>query len=48
MGTTTATVTVRYFAAARAAAGLETEPLGLRDGGTVNDVLTALKERHGA
>ena len=47
MATTTATVTIRYFAAARAAAGVETEPLELPDGATVEAALTALKERHG-
>ena len=46
--TTTATVTIRYFAAARAAAGVETEPLELRGGGTVEDAITAVRERHGA
>ena len=48
MGTTTATVTIRYFAAARAAAGAETEPLELREGATVDDALAAIRERHGA
>jgi sulfur-carrier protein len=48
MGTTTATVTIRYFAAARAAAGVETEPLELREGATVDDALAAIRERHGA
>jgi sulfur-carrier protein len=46
--TTTSTVTVRYFAAARAAAGVETEPVELPAGGTVHDALTAVRERHGA
>ena len=46
--TTTATVTIRYFAAARAAAGVETERLELPDGGTVEDAITAMRERHGA
>jgi molybdopterin converting factor small subunit len=46
--TTTVTVTVRYFAAARAAAGVETEPLELPEGGTVDDVLRAAREHHGA
>jgi molybdopterin synthase sulfur carrier subunit len=41
-------VTVRYFAAARAAAGTETEPLELPAGSTVEDAATALGERHGA
>ena len=48
MNTTTATVTVRYFAAARAAAGVEAEPLELPDGATVADALAAVRERHGA
>jgi molybdopterin converting factor small subunit len=48
MGTTTATVTIRYFAAARAAAGAETEPLELRKDATVDDALAAIRERHGA
>jgi sulfur-carrier protein len=48
MGTTTATVTIRYFAAARAAAGVETEPLELREGTTVDGALAAIRERHGA
>jgi molybdopterin converting factor small subunit len=42
---TTSTVTVRYFAAARAAAGVETERLELS--GTVDDAIRALRERHG-
>ncbi|HLU55522.1 MAG TPA: MoaD/ThiS family protein [Pseudonocardia sp.] len=48
MGTTTATVTIRYFAAARAAAGVETEPLELPEGATVADAIAAIRERHGA
>jgi sulfur-carrier protein len=48
MTTSTATVTIRYFAAARAAAGVETEPLALPDGATVDAVLTAIRARHGA
>ena len=43
---TTVTVTVRYFAAARAAAGLETESFELS--GTVDDAIRAIRERHGA
>jgi sulfur-carrier protein len=46
--TSTATVTIRYFAAARAAAGVETEPLELPDGATVADVIAAVRHRHGA
>jgi sulfur-carrier protein len=48
MSTTTMTrVTVRYFAAARAAAGTETEPLELAGDVTVDSVLAAVGERHG-
>ena len=43
---TTGTVTVRYFAAARAAAGVETEPLEVF--GTVDDAIRAIRARHGA
>jgi molybdopterin synthase sulfur carrier subunit len=45
--TTTTRVTVRYFAAARAATGVETEPVELPVGATVEDVLAAVRERHG-
>jgi sulfur-carrier protein len=38
-------VTVRYFAAARAAAGSDTETIGLRAGATVADLVEMLKER---
>ena len=41
------TVTVRYFAAARAAAGVEAERLDVPAGGTVDDVLAAVRARHG-
>lgn len=41
-------LTVRYFAAARAAAGVETETLALPgDTATVEDVLRELARRHG-
>jgi sulfur-carrier protein len=43
-----ARVTVRYFAAARAAAGAETEPVEITAGSTVDDLLTSLRERHSA
>ncbi|TQM35497.1 MoaD/ThiS family protein [Pseudonocardia cypriaca] len=43
---TTVTITVRYFAAARAAAGVETEPIDVS--GTVDDAIRAIRERHGA
>ncbi len=42
-----ATVTVRYFAGARAAAGVASEPVDLRPGGTVDDVLALAADRHG-
>ncbi|HVH21974.1 MAG TPA: MoaD/ThiS family protein [Pseudonocardia sp.] len=45
---TLTTVTVRYFAAARAAAGVDSERLDLPACGTVADVLTAARTRHGA
>ena len=41
-------VTVRYFAAARAAAGVETEPVEITPGSTVDDLLTVLREQHSA
>jgi molybdopterin synthase sulfur carrier subunit len=44
---TTTTVAVRYFAAARAAAGVETEKVQLPAGATVADALTALRAQHG-
>jgi molybdopterin synthase sulfur carrier subunit len=40
-------VTVRYFAAARAAAGLPSENVDVGDGATVADALDALVARHG-
>jgi sulfur-carrier protein len=46
MTTTTKILTVRYFAAARAAAGVEAEPLEVA--GTVDDAIRAIRERHGA
>lgn len=45
---TTTTVAVRYFAAARAAAGVETEKVQLPAAATVADALTALRTQHGA
>ena len=45
--TTMTTVVVRYFAAARAAAGRREESLELPAGGTVEHVLTAIRDRHG-
>jgi molybdopterin converting factor small subunit len=41
-------VTVRYFAGARAAAGVDVEQVQLSVGSTVDDVLAALRARHGA
>ncbi len=43
---TLTTVTIRYFAAARAAAGVESERLDVPAGATVADVLTAIRARH--
>jgi molybdopterin converting factor small subunit len=41
------TVVVRYFAAARAAAGTETEKVDVPDGTTVDALLTVLGTEHG-
>jgi molybdopterin converting factor small subunit len=41
------TVTVRYFAAARAAAGVDTEPVELAQDASVADLLATLRERGG-
>jgi len=40
-------VTVRYFAAARAAAGVETETVSLASGATVADLVATLRTRSG-
>ncbi len=40
-------VTVRYFAAARAAAGLSSENVDIGRGATVGDALDAIEARHG-
>jgi molybdopterin converting factor small subunit len=48
MAAVTTTVAVRYFAAARAAAGLETEKVQLPADATVDVALAALREQHGA
>ena len=40
-------VTVRYFAAARAATGVETEHAEIPDGASIDDVLAAVTARHG-
>lgn len=37
---------VRYFASARAAAGVESESLRLPEGASVADVVDALRDRH--
>jgi len=41
----TGQVTVRYFAAARAAAGVETETVGVAPGSTVDDLVEQLSTR---
>jgi molybdopterin converting factor small subunit len=41
------TLTVRYFAAARAAAGVESEPLDVPPGATVDIVLKTVRAAHG-
>jgi sulfur-carrier protein len=41
------TVVVRYFAAARAAAGVETEKVEIADGATVDDLIAAVAAEHG-
>jgi len=43
----TVTIEVRYFAAARSAAGVEAEKIQLEAGATVDDVLAALRAEHG-
>lgn len=43
----TVTVEVRYFAGARAAAGVPEETLVMQAGSTISDVLTTLSMRHG-
>ena len=40
-------ITVRYYAGARAAAGVTSEDLELATGATVADVLALITERHG-
>jgi molybdopterin converting factor small subunit len=42
----TTTILVRYFASARAAAGLEEEKVQLEAGASVGDVLTELRRLH--
>ncbi|MDN5859767.1 MAG: MoaD/ThiS family protein [Pseudonocardia sp.] len=43
---TLVTVTIRYFAAARAAAGSDSETLDVPAGASVDEVLAAARERH--
>jgi molybdopterin synthase sulfur carrier subunit len=45
VSTSSIDVTVRYFAAARAAAGTETETVEIRTGSTVTDLLATLRTR---
>lgn len=44
---TTSTITVRYFAAARAAAGVEVDKVQVPCDATVADLLDALRAEHG-
>lgn len=46
--TQTVTIRVRYFAGAKAAAGVTEESLVMQHGSTLGDVLTTLSARHGA
>ncbi len=48
MGVPAMTVVVRYFAAARAAAGVEEEKVRVEAGATVADLLAAVRAEHGA
>jgi sulfur-carrier protein len=41
------TVTVRYFAAARAAAGVEAEPVDVPPGATIDILLKTVRAAHG-
>jgi len=41
-------VTVRYWAAARAAAGVDSDDVSLSGGTTLADVLASVRDRHGA
>jgi sulfur-carrier protein len=43
----TTTITVRYFAAARAAAGVEVEKIQVAASSTVADLLDAVRAEHG-
>jgi len=44
---TTTTITVRYFAAARAAAGVEVEKIQVASAATIADHLDAVRAAHG-
>jgi molybdopterin converting factor small subunit len=44
---TTTTITVRYFAAARAAAGVEVDKVQVASDSTVADLLNAVRAEHG-
>jgi molybdopterin synthase sulfur carrier subunit len=44
---TTTTITVRYFAAARAAAGVEVDKVQVSSAATTNDLLDAIRAEHG-
>jgi molybdopterin synthase sulfur carrier subunit len=44
---TTTTITVRYFAAARAAAGVEVEKIQVASSSTVADLLDVVRAEHG-
>lgn len=44
---TTSTITVRYFAAACAAAGVEVEKVQVSSSATVDDLLDAIRAEHG-
>jgi molybdopterin synthase sulfur carrier subunit len=44
---TTTTITVRYFAAARAAAGVDVDKVQVSSAATVDDLLDAIRAEHG-
>ncbi len=44
---TTSTIRVRYFAAARAAAGVEVDKVQVSSAATVDDLLDAIRAEHG-
>lgn len=46
-GTRTVTLTVRYYAAARAAAATDAETVELAHGASVAELLATVRERHG-